>query len=165
MHPSKKKSHMNWTWTLIISFFLLSVVNVYFGLLGFLCMLKPLYHGIRGQGKYHCTHHCPRGSFFGNFLKRMSQGKDLPGFMKTKWFKHLLLGLMVVMFSFSLYHAGGNVYQTAFAVFRFMAVSTVVGLLLGIFYKPRSWCVVCPMGHATGLLTKMKGKKGDNRAA
>ena len=35
----------------------------------------------------------------------------------------------------------------------------VVGIVMGIFYQPRSWCQVCPMGHATGLIAKAKASK------
>jgi hypothetical protein len=27
---------------------------------------------------------------------------------------------------------------------------------MGVFFKPRSWCQVCPMGHATGLIADIK---------
>ena len=37
-----------------------------------------------------------------------------------------------------------------------MFASFVVGVLMGVFFKPRSWCQVCPMGHATGLIADIK---------
>ena len=58
---------------------------------------------------------------------------------------------MVVMFSISLVRAGLNVERIAFAVFRMMMSSLAVGIIMGIVSKPRSWCQVCPMGHATSL--------------
>ena len=53
-------------------------------------------------------------------------------------------------------HSGGQIDKIAFALFRFMFASFVVGVLMGVFFKPRSWCQVCPMGHATGLITDIK---------
>lgn len=152
----QKKSHMEWAWVLIIGFFVLGIVNIYFGLLGLLCMTTPMFHAFRGKGKIHCSHYCPRGSIFGKFLPNFSRDKKLPDFMRTKWFKNVLLGLMITMLTIAMIHAHGNPQKIAFALFRFMSVSFAVGVLMGIFFKPRSWCQVCPMAHATGIINAVK---------
>lgn len=151
-NENRRKSHMQWSWVIIVAFFVLSVANIYFGVAGFLCMVTPIYHALRGKGKIHCSHYCPRGSFLGKFLPYISMNKTLPKFMDGKAFKHSLLALMAVMLSFSLYHAGLDIHKVAFSLFRFMFASFMVGILLGVFYKPRSWCKICPMGHASGLI-------------
>lgn len=152
----KKKSHMEWAWVLMIGFFLLAIVNVYFGLLGLLCMTTPMFHALKGKGKIHCSHYCPRGSIFGKFLPSLSKDRKLPDFMRTVWFKNVLLGMMATMLTIALIHSHGDPHKIAFALFRFMSVSFIVGLLMGIFFKPRSWCQVCPMAHATGLIKTAK---------
>ena len=81
---------------------------------------------------------------------------NLPKFMRTKNFKNALLMLMITMLTLSIIHSGGQIDKIAFALFRFMLASFVVGVLMGVFFKPRSWCQVCPMGHATGLITDIK---------
>lgn len=154
----KKKSHMEWAWVFIIGFFILAIVNVYFGLLGLLCMTTPMFHAFKGKGKIHCSHYCPRGSIFGKFLPALSQDRKLPDFMRTQWFKNTLLGLMATMLTIALIHSHGNPQKIAFSLFRFMSVSFIVGLLMGIFYKPRAWCQICPMAHATGLIKTAKEK-------
>ena len=151
----KKKSHMEWSWILILSFFLLSIVNIYFGVLGIICMTAPMYHAFKGHGKLHCSHYCPRGSIFGKILPSMSLNKPLPEWMRTKWFKNLLLIIMVLLFSFSMYHSEGNFKKISFGIFRLMLSFFVVGTLLGIFFKPRAWCQVCPMGHGTGMIDNL----------
>jgi hypothetical protein len=153
---------MKWSWILLITFLLLSILDVRFGILGFICMGAPIYHALRGRGKIHCAKYCPRGSFLGRFLEQISLNNNLPKGMSTKKFKNLLLILMIVMFSISLYHAGLDYRRIAFSVFRFMSVSLVVGIIVGVIFKPRSWCVICPMGHATGLITKQIGTKKNN---
>ena len=165
----KHKSHQGWSWIIIISFFILSIYNVYFGLLGFLCMTMPMYHALKGEGKAHCSFYCPRGSFLGKFLGRFSMQNTLPGFMRTKKFKNGMLVLMITMLSLSMIHSGGQIDKIAFALFRFMFASFIVGILMGVFFKPRSWCQICPMGHATGLITDIKkmnnpaSKKSDTK--
>ncbi|ERJ11837.1 4Fe-4S binding protein [Haloplasma contractile] len=159
------KSHMKWSWVIIVSFFVLSIYNIWFGLFGFVCMLTPMVHALRGKGKLHCAKHCPRGSFLGKWLPYMSLNKRLPKFMTKKPFKHGVLIFMILMLSFSLYHSGFEPKKVAMSLFRFMGASFIVGILLGVIYKPRSWCAICPMGHATGLIDKgLKNQKKKKNA-
>jgi membrane-associated HD superfamily phosphohydrolase len=155
---SKKRNHQSWSWILIISFFLLSIFDSRFGILGFICMGAPIYQALRGRGKIHCSKYCPRGSFLGKFLSRISLNHTLPKFMRTKQFKHGLLILMMSMFTLALIHSGFVFEKIAFALFRLMGVSFLVGIVLGIFYKPRSWCQICPMGHGTSLISNLQKK-------
>lgn len=46
---------------------------------------------------------------------------------------------MVILFSFSMYHAGPNIYRIGFAFFRFMTASLTLGVVMGVIFKPRSW--------------------------
>ncbi|WP_053955767.1 hypothetical protein [Inediibacterium massiliense] len=154
----KHKSHLNWSWIIIVAFFVLSVVNIWFGLFGFVCMGMPIYHALRGRGKVHCSKYCPRGSFLGKFLPYISLNKTLPKFMRTKQFKNFLLILMITMFSISLYHSQLVPIKVAKAVFRLMFSSFMVGTIMGVIFRSRSWCQVCPMGHATFLIKNVKDK-------
>lgn len=57
----------------------------------------------------------------------------------------------------TLFHPG--VAQFAFGFYSVMLTSTVLGLITMVLYKPRSWCVYCPMGTMTQLICKVKDKK------
>lgn len=46
--------------------------------------------------------------------------------------------------------------QFAFGFYSVMLTSTVLGFLTMLLYKPRSWCVYCPMGTMTQLICKAK---------
>lgn len=46
--------------------------------------------------------------------------------------------------------------QFAFGFYSVMLTSTVLGLLTMLLFKPRAWCVYCPMGTMTQLICKMK---------
>lgn len=56
----------------------------------------------------------------------------------------------------TLFHDG--VAQFAFGFYSIMLTSTVLGLLTMILFKPRSWCVYCPMGTMTQFICKGKKK-------
>lgn len=157
MEKKKRKSHQSWSWILMVAFLTLSILDYRFGILGAVCMGAPLYHAIRGRGKIHCSMYCPRGSILGKFLKNVSLNNNFPNAAKSNLVKNLLLATMVTLLTVALYHAnhdGFNFLKTSFALFRFMTISLLVGTIIGIIFKPRSWCQVCPMGHGTALIDK-----------
>jgi len=151
-----KKSHMEWAWIIIVTFFVLSIVDFRFGILGFICMGAPIMHALKGNGKIHCVKYCPRGSFLGQIVDRISMGYKMPKFMKNNRFKDGLLLLMIVLLTVSISHAKGDYSKIAFAMFRFMGSSFIVGILMGILFKGRSWCVICPMGRATTKIQQVQ---------
>lgn len=157
-----KKNPMSWTWILMLIFLTLGIIDFRFGLLGILCMIAPLYHVFKGEGKIHCRSYCPRGSILGKFLESISLNKKMPSFMTTKTFKTILLTLMVSVFTFAMIHAAPSIEKMAFAIFRFMSMSLMIGIIMGILFKPRSWCVVCPMGYGAGLLDQELKRRQNN---
>ena len=46
--------------------------------------------------------------------------------------------------------------QFAFGFYSVMLTSTVLGLITMVLFKPRSWCVYCPMGTMTQLICRAK---------
>lgn len=46
--------------------------------------------------------------------------------------------------------------QFAFGFYSMMLTSTLIGLIVMVLYKPRTWCVFCPMGTTTQLICKSK---------
>lgn len=51
--------------------------------------------------------------------------------------------------------------QFAFGFYGVMLTSTVLGLITMILFKPRSWCVYCPMGTMTQGICIIKHRKDD----
>lgn len=50
------------------------------------------------------------------------------------------------------------IVQFAFGFYSVMLTSTVLGIVTMLLYKPRSWCVYCPMGTMTQSICKIKNK-------
>lgn len=48
--------------------------------------------------------------------------------------------------------------QFAFGFYSVMITSTLLGVLMMLIFKPRTWCVYCPMGTMTQLICKAKNK-------
>ena len=57
------------------------------------------------------------------------------------------------------------VAQFAFGFYSLMLTSAILGILTMLLYKPRSWCVYCPMGTMTQLICKAKagGHETENK--
>lgn len=51
------------------------------------------------------------------------------------------------------------VAQFAFGFYGVMLTSTVLGLITMLLFKPRSWCVYCPMGTMTQGICQIKHRK------
>ncbi len=52
------------------------------------------------------------------------------------------------------------VAQFAFGFYSVMLTSTVLGFVTMVLFKPRSWCVYCPMGTMTQLVCKARDRMG-----
>ena len=48
--------------------------------------------------------------------------------------------------------------QFAFGFYSIMLTSSILGVVTLVLYKPRAWCVYCPMGSMTQLICKWKHK-------
>lgn len=46
--------------------------------------------------------------------------------------------------------------QFAFGFYSVMLTSTILGMITMVLFKPRSWCVYCPMGTMTQLICKAR---------
>ncbi len=51
--------------------------------------------------------------------------------------------------------------QYSFGFYSLMLTSLLIGLIVMVLYKPRSWCTFCPMGTMTQTICKLKNKEKD----
>lgn len=52
-----------------------------------------------------------------------------------------------------------GIVQFAFGFYSVMLTSTILGFITMILFKPRSWCVYCPMGTMTQLICKVRNRR------
>jgi hypothetical protein len=135
-----------------------------FGLYGLVCMFTPIIIALAGRSKQHCARVCPRGSFLGFFLRKVSLGLKKPAFMRRRWFRWALWGAMMGSFFVMLVITIATVRQDFIAVLGwriliFMEIATGLAIVFGILFTPRAWCTVCPMGFTTGNLRALLAKK------
>ena len=190
---NNKKHWYDYLWIFSSIYLILGFVNIIFAWIGLICFFVPLAISIVKGNKAYCNKYCGRGQLFnllGNKLK-LSRNRDIPKFIRSKWFRYGFLTFFMVMFAnmlFSTYlvfEGSRNfkevvtllwtikmpwqwayhgtlvspwVVQFAFGFYSVMLTSTVLGLITMILFKPRSWCVYCPMGTMTQMIYKAKSK-------
>ncbi|MFT4105378.1 MAG: 4Fe-4S binding protein [Lacrimispora sp.] len=189
----KKKYWYDYLWILSSIYLILGFFNILFAWLGLICFFTPLLISMVKGNKAYCNKYCGRGQLFellGNKLK-LSRKKDIPAFIRSRWFRYGFLVFFMVMFGnmlFSTYmvfsgagslnemvkllwtfnlpwHFAYNeaapkpwMAQFAFGFYSVMLTSTVLGMITMVLYKPRSWCVYCPMGTMTQGICQLKNK-------
>lgn len=189
-----KKKWYDYLWIVSLTYLVLDFLNILFAWLGLLCFFIPLIMAVAGGKKGYCNRFCGRGQLFQLLGGRigLSRKKDIPRWMKSKWFRYGFLIFFFIMFfqmlattafvfagaqdlrqvvtllwTFKLpwhwaYHGSlfpAWVAQFAFGFYSVMLTSTVLGLVTMVLFKPRSWCVYCPMGTMTQLICKVKYRK------
>lgn len=50
------------------------------------------------------------------------------------------------------------VAQYSFGLYSLMLTSTLIGLIVMVLYRPRTWCTFCPMGTLTQGICKVKNR-------
>lgn len=106
------------------------------------------------RGRFYCGWLCPMGAFHERFLAKVSLHRPIPKIFKTSWLRWLVFTVMMTFMMIRLVTAWGDP-GTVGGVFRMMwIVSTSLAILLGLYYKSRIWCIICPMGSIQGVASK-----------
>ena len=195
---NKKKRWYEYLWIISAAYLVLGFFNILFAWLGLICFVVPLLISIGKGNKAYCNRYCGRGQLFdllGNKLG-LSRKKDIPAFLRSRWFRYGFLLFFLTMFGnmlFTTYLVFSEVHglreivkilwtfkvpwsfayrgtaiapwmvQFAFGFYSVMLTSTILGLITMILYKPRSWCVYCPMGTMTQGICKLKNPHNINK--
>ncbi len=93
-----------------------------------------------------CAKACPRGKALGFGLSRLSRGRPLPTGAVSPGAKRALCGFMMFCVAGNVYRLWGAPQALGTFFWGLCALSLAAGVMLGILYRPRAWCVVCPMG-------------------
>lgn len=106
------------------------------------------------RGRFYCGWLCPMGAFHERLLAKISWNRPVPQLFKTSWFRWLVFVLMMGFMLSRLWMAWGDTKAVG-GVFRMMwIVSMTLAIGLGIYYKARVWCIICPMGSLQGVASK-----------
>ncbi|WP_411167419.1 4Fe-4S binding protein [Clostridium sp. MB05] len=150
----KKYSYLIFLFVVIVSLF-----DMRFAIVAIICMLAPIILALAGTGRYWCGNYCPRGNFYDNVISKITPKKKAPKFLKSTGFRVFMIFFIMVNFGLGLYRNWGNLYGIGFVFYRIIVITTIVGIVLGLFTNSRAWCNFCPMGSLSYFIAKFKGRK------
>ena len=95
-----KKRWYDYLWIVELIYMSLGFFNILFAWLGMLFFCIPLVISVACGTKGYCNRYCGRGQLFGLLGGRfgLSRKKDVPRWMKSKWFRYGFLVFFFIMF-------------------------------------------------------------------
>ncbi len=150
-----KKLIHQWSWVLLVLFLGGGFFYPLLGIMAVVCMLAPSIVAIF-RGRLWCGYFCPRGSFNDSILAKLTRKHKLPAFIKSSKFKAGFLIFLMGTFAFQIWSVWGNFAAIGLIFWRMVFLTTLVTIFLGIFYTPRVWCMICPMGTLASYVAKWR---------
>ena len=106
------------------------------------------------RGRFYCGWFCPMGAFHERILSKISLQRDILPVFKSSWFRWLLFSMMMGLMLFRLFAAWRDPKEIG-AVLRMMwIVSMSLAIELRLYFKPKVWCSISPMGSLQGAAVK-----------
>ena len=144
-----------YSFILLIGFVFLGLIDLRFALAAVVCMIAPVVVSIF-KGRFWCGNLCPRGNFYDNVVSKFSNKKNPPKFFKSYYFRAVVLMIMMTMFTLGIKENWGNLYGIGMVFYRIIVVTTIIGIILSLFYNHRTWCNFCPMGTLASIVSKLR---------
>lgn len=104
------------------------------------------------RGRYYCGWLCGMGGFFERVLSLFSRKRKMLPVFKAKWFRWIIFILMMSLLVSRLILANGDPVKIGAAFVMMWTISTGMAIAIGLVWKPRSWCSICPMALFQGLI-------------
>lgn len=110
------------------------------------------------RGRYTCGNLCPRGAFFDTILPFKSRNREIPAFIRSGWFRWSAFVLLMSFTTFRVLQDPASATHLGSVFWMLCAVTTPIGIIGGLIYKPRFWCSFCPMGTMQNALGGHRNK-------
>ncbi len=96
--------------------------------------------------RWFCAKACPRAHILGGFLPRLSRYRPTPKLIYSNGLRKGVCGFMLFCSIGQTSRLWGAPDSLALFFTLVCAISLALAIPLGILYKPRSWCALCPVG-------------------
>nr|WP_286675192.1 4Fe-4S binding protein [Clostridium sp. CMCC3677] len=143
---------------MLIAFIILGLIDLRFALLAIICMVAPIIVSV-AKGRFWCGNLCPRGNFYDNVVSKFNNKRKVPKFLKSYYFRAIVVVVMMSMFGIGIKQNLGNLYGIGMVFYRMIVVTTLIGIVLSLFYNHRTWCHFCPMGTIASVISKFRKNK------
>lgn len=68
---------------------------------------------------------------------------------------------MFTMFGIGIKENWGNIEGIGMVFYRIIVITTLIGIVLSLFYNNRTWCNFCPMGSIAAFISYIKRDKNN----
>ncbi len=173
---------------IIPAYFILGMINIQLAIIAALCYMFAFYIMLKTKSKKYCHNYCIRKNSFDILGSLTPSKKVSPHIIKWKsiFFIYFLVSMTFVVATTVLVAVGKiqpvetvnfliviplpfkQLFETTILTptlvhlsYRFysMVLTTfIIGSLLAIFYKPRTWCAVCPYATVSEKYIKFTKK-------
>ena len=150
-----------YSFLLLIIFTIAGLFDFRIALAAIICMVAPIIVSLF-RGRFWCGNICPRGSFYDNIVIKFSSKRKVPKLLKSVYFRIAVTLFMLTMFTINFTKNWGNLSAMGLVMYRLIVVTTLIGMVLAVFYNHRTWCNFCPMGSIAALISFFKNKKNDS---
>lgn len=147
-----------YSFILLVAFIILGLFDFRVAVAAFVCMIAPIIVSIF-KGRFWCGNLCPRGSFYDQVVSKFSRGKSVPKLLKSKYFRTFIFIAMMTMFIVGIRQNWGNLYGIGLVFYRMIVVTTIIGIVLSLFFNHRTWCHFCPMGSVASFISRLRKSK------
>lgn len=140
---------------------LIVIGGLFLPLLGYLVLAMAMFFLPLSffKGRFWCWNLCPRGAFLDIVMTKLNRNRPFPLFLTKRWFRWSIFFLFISLLIFRLLRTGGNLILIG-AIFVSMCIlTTIISVVLAVFWRHRSWCLICPMG----TLQEQLGRIGKRR--
>jgi len=142
-------------WIVLVFFAVAGILYPPVGLVAVICMAAPVITA-PFMGRKWCGSYCPRGSLNDCVLSKISLRKGIPGILKKTSFKIAFFIFLMGLFIIQIYFAWGSLMSIGAVFVRMILITTLIDILLGVYFHQRTWCAFCPMGTAGGWIFSLK---------
>ncbi|MFZ5774847.1 MAG: 4Fe-4S binding protein [Thermodesulfobacteriota bacterium] len=104
------------------------------------------------RGRYYCGWFCAMGSFHERLLALVSRKLSMPPVFKQAWFRWIVFVLMMSLLGTRLLLTEGEPARIGAVFVMMWTLATGLAVGVGLIWKPRSWCSICPMGTFQAML-------------
>ncbi|MCX7715782.1 MAG: 4Fe-4S binding protein [Clostridia bacterium] len=147
-----------YSYLILIIFIIMGLFDFKIATFAVVCMAAPIIVSFF-KGRFWCGNLCPRGSFYDSVVQIFSNKKKVPQILKSNIFRIVIVIFMMSMFGVGIYKNWGNLYGIGMVFYRMIVATTIVGIILSLFYNQRTWCHFCPMGTIASVISSFRKSK------
>lgn len=98
------------------------------------------------RGRYVCGNICPRGSFYDTVFRALGGTRPVPALLTGMRFRWAALAVLMSMMTLQIAQNPSDPMHWGRVFWLVCLVTTLLGVGLGMIYRPRTWCSFCPVG-------------------